>query len=218
MRVAVINVGIGRWHPRGSARLKNSLINTGFNGDILCWTDNYPKDCPPHHECNYAFKPYAFGETLESYDIVIWMDSAVYAKKSIQPIIDHIDNNHYLLLQNGWTSGEWLCDNQLEPLGISREQSFQYPHVMACVMGFDLRINDNIFLLDNWKKLSEHFSGEWNNTGVCSKDKRVLGSRHDQSFISVLAHDRGYKLTDSKGILSYNIHDNDTILVTQGMT
>lgn len=55
----VINVGIGFWHPKGSERLRGSLIGANFRGDIKIWNQNIP-GCPPHKEVPYAFKAHAF--------------------------------------------------------------------------------------------------------------------------------------------------------------
>lgn len=219
----ILNVGVGGWHPRGSERLTKSIhaihpeIWESGSIEVMSWTAGYPPDSPTHQEAPYGFKPYAFKWASEQgYDIVIWMDSAVWAKKSIQPLIDQIKEKGHLLFKNGWTSGQWLCDNQLGPLNLSREQSLEIPHLMACVMGFDLNYPTSLTFLDQWIELVPHFKGEWSNTGICSTDNGVLGSRHDQSFASVISHRLGMEWTDPKGLISYDINE-DSILVTQGM-
>lgn len=215
MKVVILNVGVGGWHPKGSRRLSASIVTQGR--DIKTWTNEYPLDCPPHAEANYAFKPYAFKWAMEQgYDIAIWMDSAVWAKKSIDPLIEIIQKQGHLLFKNGWTASDWLCDNQLECLNLTREEAKTLPHMMANVMGFDLNNPMSKNFLDAWIIYANCFSGEWTNTGKCSQDTTVLGSRHDQAFASVISHKLGMEWSDPNGLISYNVNE-DSILVTQGM-
>lgn len=223
MKIAILNVGVGGWHPKGTERLGKS-INL-FHPEIweeqeihfLSWTNSYPPNSPTHQQAPYGFKPYAFLYAIQhDYDLAIWMDSAVWLKKSIQPLIEIITKQGYLLFQNGWTNGEWLCDDQLEALGLTREDALKIPHLMACVMGFDLKNLKSQQFLRTWLDHTKDFRGEWTNTGPCSPDKRVLGSRHDQSFASAISVWLGMEWISPEGLISYNIND-DSILVTQGM-
>ena len=223
LRTVILNVGVGGWHPRGSERLSKSIqaIHPELweNGsvEVMLWVNSYPSDSPTHQQSNYAFKPFAFQWAIDNgFDVAIWMDSAVYLKKPLQPILDIITKQGHLLFRNGWTSGEWLCDNQLEPLGITRDEANQIGHIMACVMGFDLKNVRSIQFLSEWKRLSAYFSGEWTNTGNCSSDNSVLGSRHDQSFASIISNRLKMNWTNPQGLINYNINE-DSIMVTQGM-
>lgn len=214
----ILNVGVGAWHPRGTERLGNSLAkHTPTGTHYITWTHNYPPDSPTHSESNYAFKSYAFQWAIkEGFDIAIWMDSSMFLKKDLQPIIDVIQKDGHFLLRNGWTSGEWCCDNQLEPLGLSREEALQVPLLIAGLMGFDLRNKRSLKFLNEWHLLTPHFSGEWTNTGKCSEDQRVLGSRHDQTFASVISHRLGMEWLNPQGWFDYDI-DKDAIVVARGM-
>lgn len=223
MKIVIINVGVGGWHPKGSQRLGDSIASIhpelweSQDIQFMSWTTEYPVGSPTHQQAPYGFKPYAFLWAIENnYDIAIWADSAVWPKKSIHPLIDIINKQGHLLFQNGWTSGEWMCDNQMEALGLTRDEALQIPHLMACVMGFDLRNERSIEFLKQWISYTKDFLGEWTNTGLCSEDKRVLGSRHDQTFASVISHRLGMDWTNPKGLVSYDINE-DSILVTQGM-
>lgn len=218
-RIAILNVASGGWYPRGQVRLMKSFekVMPGYGFDFLFWRDGYPEGSASHRDIPYQFKPYAFKYAIDSgFDYAIWMDSSVYLKKDISPIIDQIKSEGYFFFQNGWTSGEWLCDNQCEPLGITREESFSYPHIMACVMGFDLKNPKSLAFLKKWTELSIYFKGSWTSCIECSDDPRVKGSRHDQAFASVISHQMQMRHTPPKGLISYDVND-DAILIAQGM-
>lgn len=223
MRTVILNVGVGGWHPRGSERLGKSIqeihpeLWESGSIEFLSLTTSYPPNSPTHEQAPYGFKPYAFQWAIENnYDIAIWMDSSMWLKKSIQPIIDIIKEKGYFLLRNGFTSGEWCCDDQLEPLEITREESFTIPHLIAGLMGFNLKDELSLEFLQRWLKSVPHFLGEWTNTGKCSSDARVLGSRHDQTFASVISHKLGMEWQDPQGYFDYDIN-KDAIVVAQGM-
>ena len=222
LRTVILNTSIGGWYPKGAARLQASLRDVGYTGNIQCWINELPPNCRPHSVIPYHFKPMAFRWAVEhGYDIAIWMDSAVYAIRDIQPLIDIIESEGHLLFRNGWTSGEWCCDDCLEPLGITREQSFTYPHIMACVMGFDLNNTTSLESLSKWLEVApKAFQGPWNNNDkTCSQDERVLGSRHDQTAMSIISTDLNMKWTDVNGIIEYGTTatSDTTMLLSQGL-
>lgn len=215
MRIVVLNVGHGKWHPKGSKRLADSCRRFAPYADLKIWTNSLPNGCPPHSTHPYAFKTHAFQWAMkEGYDIAFWFDSSIWLKKELQPIVDKISEDGYFVIRNGWTASDWLCDNQVECTGKSREQLKAIPLCIAGAIGFDLKKYGD--MLNQWHELSNCFLGEWTNTGKCSMDETVLGSRHDQSFLSVLCHDYNIQLTNPQGYLSYNVQDN-VILAAQGM-
>lgn len=144
------------------------------------------------------------------------MDSSVYLKKSIQPIIDLIEKEGQFMLLNGWKAGEWLCDNQLTALGITREESMNHKQLIGGVIGLNMNDQRALEFLDQWTKLSPHFKGPWTACPECSADERVLGSRHDQAFASVISTQLGMEWKEPQGYFDTNINA-DSILVAQGM-
>lgn len=217
-KVAVLCVGVGGWHPKGVQRLKNTLLfDEVFKFDTITWTDAYPPDSPTHYQTPYAFKAFAFEYAKKlGYDIVLWLDSSIYAKHSIQPIIDQIKHDGHFMLKNGWKAGEWLCDNQIEALGLTREESMQFDQLVGGCIGLDFRNKTSMQFFNEYFESTKRWKGEWKNTGECSCDNRVLGSRHDQAFASVISQRLGMKWHDCAGWLSYNRND-DTILIAEGM-
>lgn len=222
MRKVVLNCSIGGWYPKGAARLQRSLRDTGYDGNTQCWINELPPNSRPHSVIPYHFKPKAFEWAAQhNYDLALWVDSSVFAIKDIEPLFKIIEEQGHLLFRNGWTSGEWCCDSALAPLGITREQSFEYPHLMACVMGFDLNNTTSLEALNRWLQVApEAFPMPWDNKdGKCSSDPRVLGGRHDQTAMSIISTQLGMGWTSVDGILEYgNDAKNDsTILLCQGL-
>jgi hypothetical protein len=196
MTTCIVNVAIGAWHPRGQERLAASLDAVGFNGHRLFYRDTLPSGSPSHTDIPYAFKPHAVAEARRlGFEQVLWVDAAVWAIKDLSPVWAHIDQHGYLFFLNGFTTGQWCADAALGPLGITREESFSYPHMMACVMGFDFRNERTNRFLDEWIARANDgvtFVGAWrNDQQQVSSDTRVLGHRHDQTAASVIAHRMG---------------------------
>jgi len=228
-KICVLNVSIGSWYPRGQERLSKSLDKHGYKGKKLFWINSYPDGCPPHSKIPYAFKPYAFKEAQKKgFRIAIWMDSALYAVKSINPYIDRTFQDGHLLMGNGWTNGQWCTDAALKTLKLTREESLKMPHLMACVMGLDFTNERSLRFLDEWYNLSNDgitFVGPWNNNnGEASSDKRVLGHRHDQTAASTVSYRLGMEWVNHRktGVLYYDGTPddkvaNDIILVSKGM-
>lgn len=195
MKTAVINIATGR-HQRGQARLVESLGKVGYTGDILAFNNEAEVGAPKHKDCNYGFKPFAFDYCRKlGYDLVIWVDAAVWAIKPIDHLFEQIEKEEYLLFRNGWTSGDWSSDACLDVMAIDREESFKYPHLMACVMGFNLKNERCNQFLDEWLRLAKErtaFNGAWSNENKqVSQDDRVLGHRHDQTVASYLTWNMG---------------------------
>lgn len=216
----IINVATsGAWYERGSQRLAESLAPVNYMGEIKIWSGMYPEGCPPHSEIPYGFKPHAFKWAKEAgMKKVIWMDSSVWAQKDIQPIFDIIEKQGYMILRNGWTTGNWSTDEQLSAYNLTREEAFSVPHAMANVIGinFDSYIGNLIF--EEYFNNQHLFKGAWKNeNGEVSADKRVLGSRHDQTILSLIVHKYKLELTNPQGIIDYNTGNTESILLTQGL-
>jgi len=219
MKICVVNFAKGSWYPKGQKRIKETFIANGYKGDFLFFTDESQLGCPSHQQIPYAFKPYAVKAAFDKgYDIVLWVDAAIVLVQSFSKVLDHIIKHKYMLLLNGWTSGEWCSDAALAPLGITREESFTYPHIMACVMGFDTHDETNIKFLNEYLARGKDgitFKGAWkNDKQQVSKNPRVLGHRHDQTAASIIAWRLGMRHF-AEYLLSYNPkspNHKDTIL------
>lgn len=195
----IVNTAIGSWHPAGQDRLIASV--NAHNSDIDCvvFRDAYPPNSPTHKEVPYAFKPYAVLSAMSmGYKYILWLDAAVVVRKNLAPLWEYIkENGHYLQDNAGWNTGQWCTDAALTTLGMTREEAFKTPHLMACIMGFDVSNTRTAKFIEDWVNKSKDgvsFLGAWTNTnGEVSKDKRVLGHRHDQTVASVLSSRLGMK-------------------------
>jgi hypothetical protein len=167
-------------------RLKESLKGVDFH---LFTKENLQH--PPHSEVPYSFKPYAINGLKKNYDIVIWADSCVYSIKSLDKFIEYININGFVFFDNiGYTIGDYTSDECLNNLGMSRDESFKHPMIMACLMGFNFKNEKANKLFNEYfkaTKIKGCYEGDWTNeSNQVSQDNRVKGHRHDQSVMSIL--------------------------------
>lgn len=214
----IINVSVGGWYPKGMQRLRNSLEAVGYN-QAGFWASVLPHGCPPHSEVPYAFKPYSFKWAKENgYKNVLWCDSAVWAQQRPDYIFRLIEEKGYMILRNGWVTGNWSSDEQLKAFGYTREDSWNIPHAMACVIGINFASKEGNHIFEEYFKHQHLFKGSWKNeNNHLGTDPRIMGTRHDQTILSLIAHKHGYEFTNPQGIIDYNINNKNSILLTQGM-
>jgi len=192
-------------------RLEDSLNATNFDGQFYGYKSTEEIGCQPHKKIPYQFKPYAIKKSdEEGVDLALWCDSVVYAKHNINPIFDHIAEHGYIFFDNiGFSLGDFTNDKTLNYFGISREESWNIPMIMACVMGFDFNNSKVHSIFREYLELSETlYKGEWTNQFKTeSKDMRVRGHRHDQSVMSALIWKHGLKITHAQSTyFSYEEH------------
>ena len=199
MKVAVVTFAndVSRYEA-GEQRLKKSLIEVGYTGDYFHFKNFQSINSPTQHQVPYAFKPYSIKKVKDmGYDIVIWIDSAVYPTKNFDHFIKHIEDTGYAFFDNiGFVIRDHTSDNCLEYFNMSDEESWKHPMIMACLMGFDFRhkitneIFDDYYVAANEKA----YGGDWvNNDLQVSKNSKVRGHRHDQSAMSIILAKRGIK-------------------------
>lgn len=194
MKIAIVTYSDDKERYRkGQQRQQESLKAVGFTGDYYHFHSFEEIGSPTHEQVPYAFKPYAIQKVRAmGYDIVLWMDSPVYATKSLDTLFAAIESKRVLLFDNiGYSIGDYTSDQCLKLLGMGREESFNHPMIMACVMGFDFRsVKANAFFNSyfDWTKTKGAYEGDWfNYDQQVSTDKRVHGHRHDQSVASIVA-------------------------------
>ncbi len=217
----IISVGCGCWYPQGVVRLQASLDKVGYRGHVKIWANEFPPGSPTHHEIPYAFKAYALRWARRNgYRTAIWLDSSVWAQHNIDPIIDHIEDNGYIVFRNNpeWNTGQWATDSQLEAYGVTRDESFMIPHSNACSFGIRFDSDQGQQIYNEYLANTNLFYGSWTNEeNQVSKDPRVLGSRHDQTVLSLIVWANGMELTDPNGLISSDITKTDSILLACGM-
>jgi hypothetical protein len=200
-------------------RLKQALERVGYfeRGDIMFFNheEHISLDCPyhksedpAHHAAGrvvpYAFKAYAMKKAIDAgYENIIWMDSAVYPSKDINPFIDYIEQKGYIFFDNiGFSIGDYTSDACLKKWNWSRDRAFRHPMIMACLMGINTKSADAMRWFYQYYEAAKDgvsYHGAWHNhNGEVSEDMRVKGTRHDQSVASIIIADMGMKITNAQ--------------------
>ena len=213
MKVVICTLGLGHHYPRGVARLIRKFHENCDGFEIQAWVNTLPPGAPErvivggYDYTAYCAKPFAMKAAMDSgAEFVLWLDASVYPIRHIQPLLDHIGGVGYYMAPTGFTIGEWASDEVLEHLLWTRDQALKLPECASGIVGLDLRRERMRSVLDDWTRLWRLFPGHhsnvnaadkkhhYKNTGFVSNDPRCSGHRHDQTVLSLLAHQLG--LTD----------------------
>lgn len=195
--------------PRGIRRIKEKLNHYHFRGDFIGWDKVYPEGSPTHQQAPYAFKAFCFYEAHKlGYQLVLWLDTSMLIQQPIEPLFELIEKEGYLIFQEDHSVGQFCKDDALEPLGITREESFTLPSCMSGVIGLNLASQRSREFLRQWKEKARDgitFTGpKWNGTmgwpRTASLDPRVHGHR-SQTVASVIALKLGMDRWKSKQFL-----------------
>lgn len=201
---AVVNVSIGERFMANHARLEQALKQQGEN--FISWRE-LPPGSPPHEDTPFAFKAFALQNAADSgVKTMLWFDSSIIPIRSLVPLWQLVESQGYWFSENyphgspygPWTNGQWTSDAALVPLGISRQESFTFPHIIGTAFGLDLRHDTARIFLAEYLRLAQGsaFCGGWSNHDrSLSSDPHVLGHRHDQTAASVLCWKLCMKLT-----------------------
>ena len=182
--------------PRGIRRIRENLKKYHFTGDVISWEKLYPKGSPTQQQVPYAFKPFCFYEAHTSgYQLILWMDASILIKQPIEPLFELMKQDGYLIFQEDHSVGQFCKDDALEPLGITREESFSMPSCWASVIGLNLSDQRSIEFLRQWKErasdgitfIGPKWSGVRGWPRTASQNPRVYGHRYDQTAASVIA-------------------------------
>ena len=192
MNRAIASVGVGAWYPRGVARLVGSAHNVQPDIPVRAWINTLPPGSPPHKEIPYAFKVHAIEHLRkEGVEQVLWLDSAVSLHGGLNDFFEEMHRKGHYFEYNGAWAGEWCKDGALEPLGITREESFGISELCGGCFGLDFTHTKSNEFLDRMLELAKDgvtFPGPWNNKdGEASANSRVKGHRHDQTAMSIVS-------------------------------
>lgn len=229
MEKAIITVAVGNRLDVGKA--EGDLIGTSFPAKLDRWQSafslhspdakrfiytDWPPGCPPHLERPYAFKAYAINDVLLKHKprYILWADSSVVAIRNLSPLWELIARQGYWFSDNYTNNcGSWTCDSALEPLGITREESFNIPQIAATSFGLDMESKKGKIFFDEYFRLAQGnaFCGPWVNDG--NSDPRVVGHRHDQSAASVIVWRNNLKMTRQPNIFSDYQGDSDSTIL-----
>jgi hypothetical protein len=216
LKTCVISLATNDKHfPEGLKRLERSVRRSGYNDDLIFWQPGqHPQGCPSHQDVPFAFKTYCFREAYDrGMELVLWMDSSCVVLRTLVPIFRAMTDDGYILFGNKpHRVGQWISDEALSELAMSRAEAMRISEISAGVVGLNLRNSTARQFLKLWSEAAEGqviFRGsrqslstqnnyedmKWNRNGRASTDPRVKGHRHDQTAAGVFAHQLGMKLT-----------------------
>jgi ribosome modulation factor len=213
-----LNVGLGQWYSTGSDRLKGSLIDKGFDGDMLIWKDEWPSNRFPR-DCVYAVKADAMETAMKrGYTTLIWGDSSIYARKNTSPFTEHIRQHGYWIGQSGYRASETATDAQLQYFGVSRDWAHEIPDCATGLFGFDVSRPEYRAVVEQWIQAAKDgaFRGPRNHGGG-SQDRRYKHGRQDQAAMSLLLGKHGVVLQHFISMARFAWDKQDTIFHCQGM-
>lgn len=233
MSRCVINVATGRY-VAGQNRLKAML---GPQHDFMGWADRLPEGSPSHQSYPYAFKAFALKAAVDAgHDVILWADACIRPHRSLDPLWERIESDGAWISRNGWVNGQWCADPFYLHAGVTRTENWEIPHVVATTFGLDLRTETGRAIYEEYLRLSQTpaIQGPWcnrNNPQHANQPQvigdrlwcdpcgppEVLGHRHDQSILSLLAWKHKVSLTDPPQWFAYAGGEiESTILVADG--
>lgn len=223
MRQVVINAAYGSWYPKGQKRMVESLRATGYEGDILTWTNEVINSLHKE-EHPYTMKAAAFAEAVKKgHTHILWVDCSVYAIKNITPIFDVIEQKGIYFWKSGWNLAQSSADSDLQWAGITRDDAEALHECASGIVGINMNIAKARHLLSVFM--------EANQAGVCStsrfhdnqsKDPRFKFARQDQTAFTIAFHKSGYRNDQmfDQGVYSSFTQDSynkSVCLVVNGM-
>lgn len=200
----VINSAYGSWYPKGQKRLVESLRSTGYDGDILTWTNEVINK---HHDPKfpYTMKAAAFVEAIKKgYTRILWIDSSVYAIKNIEAIFQEMEKRKVYFWKSGWNLAQTAADSDLNWAGITRDEAELLHECASGIVGINLAHHKSRLLMSIFL--------DANLAGVCStsrfhdnqsKDPRFKFARQDQTAFTIAFHKAGFKNED---MFEQNVH------------
>lgn len=223
-RIAILNAAMGGWYPQGQERLLNSLQEVGYTGDILHWTDNTINDYY-QSDCVYTIKAAALWSAyVQKYDVILWLDCAIYAVKHPQYIISLIQQQGGYFIPSGFSLGQTANDYALHYAGISRDRACELPELNTCVFGIDLTHEQGKRWFDYFMACARdrvfHGSRQHDNQ---SKDPRFLFHRQDQTAGTLAYYRAGFDCAVPFGKhVEFAVHfdeqkQKDVIFLSQGL-
>lgn len=216
----IINASNGfGWYPKGSKRLKESLIYHGFNGDIITF-DKFPNN---EFDTNnpYNIKPSAITEVLNmDYTHILWLDCSVWAIQNPNPIFDVINDKGYYFWTSGYNAAQTCSDKCLEYFNTNRDIAETYKDCSTSMFGVNVENPLGKEFIYQWLQAAKDgvFNGSREHDNQ-SEDKRFLFHRQDQSAATMILNKLNLEITNA-GIYSEYYSDNinkSVIFTMRGM-
>lgn len=190
-----LSAGIGAWYPRGVDRLKASLSEHRWPGDVIAWKDEWPDQAWPN-DCVYNVKPAAFSHAIaQGYRTIIWGDASVYAVDDMARFLDVLRHKGMWLASSGYNAAQTATDAQLEYFGVTRDEAERMPDTATGLFGVNLDYDYARHFIEEWIRAGRNgaFKSDRRHAGQ-SRDSRFLFGRQDQSCASLIAGKMGLTL------------------------
>jgi hypothetical protein len=209
----------------GQDRLKESLIQHGYQGDILMFNEYSQIGSKSHQEVPYQFKVYAIEKAREmGYDVVLYCDASIYAISDVMPVINYIITKGYLMEYCGFSAGQFSTDSCLREMELTRDEAMNVKLHSAGFTGINFKNEVAKDFFNKWYNYAKEeitFIGDWNNkNNQCSKDERCLGHRHDQTVASIIANKLGMERIEPTFMQYFydgTVKLNETIFACRGI-
>lgn len=203
-------------YSKGAQRLRQSVKEHDFKGEMFIFTDETQVPCPSHLNNPYAFKTFIFERVKNlGYKKILWLDSSVYLIKNIDHIFEIIDKDGYLMQEAGHYVGTWANDKCLNYFNINRDEAINmlmYGNAGLLGLNFENQTANEFF--NKWHQASKDgiFIGKWNNNDKTeSEDERCKGHRHDMTCGSIIANQLGMKYHLGNEILMYGAPEDEPL-------
>lgn len=215
----IVNVGVGNWYPKGTARLVKSLHDNGYEGALMT-SNQIPEGSETHQKNPYAFKVKAIENALNAgYTKVFWMDSSIYSQVNPNHIFDIVNEKGYYFVKNGYSIGQETNDFCLNWFGVSRDKAMEMPQIASGFWGLDFERDMSWEIFNKWRDACDKgcFKGDRNHNKKDSEDPRFLWHRQDQSALSLAIAPYNLKLDDMGEIVTYDVKKTDALYICNGM-
>lgn len=219
-KTCFINVGIGLWYSTGSDRLKGSLIDKGFDGDMLFWRDEWPPGEFPR-EVVYTVKAAAFAEAIKrGYRTIIWGDSSIWALKNTAGFVAKLNARGYWLGQSGHNAAQTCSDACLAYFKITRDEAEKIHDCATGLFGVNLDFDAPRRFIERFIQAGRDnaFRGSRHHAHQ-SSDRRFRFHRQDQSAATIIAAQEGLALDlwQSEVIFCWDKQKSEHTFKCQGM-
>jgi hypothetical protein len=215
----IVNVGVGHWYGKGTARLVKTLHENGYEGAIMA-SNQLPDGSETHSKNPYAFKVKAIENALKAgFTKVFWMDSSIYSNINPNHIFDIVNERGYFFVKNGYNVCEETNDFCLNWFGVSRDEAVNIPQIASGFWGLDFERDQSWKIFDKWKESCEAgcFKGSRFHDNQ-SGDPRFLWHRQDQSALSLSIAPFKLNLDGMGDVFTYNHKEpGETQYICNGM-
>ena len=215
--VCFINAGIGEWYCHGSDRLKASLQQHGFSGDVLIWKD-WP-EIPFPRDVIYTCKAAAFQQAIDAdYGTIIWADSSIFAQDDVTPFVARVVDKGMWIGSSGYNGAQTCTDACLQYFEVTRDEAERMPDCATGLFGVNLDFDFARKFIEAWIKSAHEgaFNGSRHHSGQ-SKDRRFKFGRQDQSAATMLCGKMGIKLDAFSEFVGYRWDKYPSIFKCEGM-